>query len=164
MKLIRFFLLSMFCVSFFASCGQTTIKSRMTELTKKLVVSLRKSDTTTILKMYDTSFSHINQKNYREFIKEGVVQNCELFNRVVDKHGIPDIQALTFSIDSTNGSNVAILPLLTTTDTSLNYKRCLLFIMFYPDRFFEGDKFLGFTIETEEIFPKNRDLIKPPPF
>jgi hypothetical protein len=136
----------------------------MTELTKQLAVSLRKSDTAAILKMYDTSFSHINQKNYHEFIKEGVLLNCELFNKVVDKYGMPDIEALTFSVDSTNGSNVAILPLLTTNDTLLNYKRCLLFVIFYPDRFFQLDKFLGFTITAEELIPKNRDLIKPSPF
>jgi hypothetical protein len=164
MKFIKLFLITIFCVSFFVSCGQTTMKNRMTELTRQLVSNLRNSDTTAILKMYDTSLAHINQKEYHEFIKEGVILNCELFNKLVDRHGMPDMKALTFSIDSTNGSNIAILPILTTNDTSLNYKRCLLYVMFYPERFFLTDKFLRFTIGTEEIIPRNRDIIKLPPF
>ncbi len=164
MKFIRLFLIAIFCVSVFVSCGQTTIKKRMTELTRQLITNLWSSDTTAILRMYDTSFSHINQKNYHDFIKEGVIRYCELFNKVIDKHGMPDMKALTFSIDSTNGSNIAILPILHTNDTSLNYKRCLLNVMFYPDGFFLADKFLRFTIGPEEIIPRNRDIIKPSPF
>jgi hypothetical protein len=57
-----------------------------------------------------------------------------------------------------------MLPILTTQDTSLNYKRCILYVMFYPDRFFLDDKFLRFTVGIEEIIPRNRDIIKPPPF
>jgi hypothetical protein len=163
MKYIKLFIITIFAVSIFDCCGQATIKNRMTELTRQLVINLRNTDTTAILKMYDTSFSHINQKNYRNYIKEDVIQNCKVFNKVVDKHEMPDIKALTFSIDSTTGSNIGVLPILANQDTSLNYKSCILYVMFYPDRLFLNDKLLGFTIGTEEIIPRKRNSIKTQP-
>ena len=161
---IKSLLLFSFCLIQFAGICQTTNKEKIKEVVNELINNLQRCDTSALLEMYDTGFSHINKKNYRDFIRQGIVQNCKTFKDITNRHNLPDLNNLTFLIDSTNGSNIAVLPLLNTNDSLLNFKKCSLFVMFYPDRFFLiSDKLLRFTIVAEELIPRNRDIIKPIP-
>jgi hypothetical protein len=125
----------------------------MKTVIEKLLESLRNCDTTNILTLYDVSNSHIAKENYRTFIKEDIISYCDLFNQVTLKAGIPSLKNLSFTTDPQTGANIAILPLVSRPDTTMNLRNCTLYVMFYPDRFF-NEKILRFTIVRENIKPK----------
>jgi hypothetical protein len=150
--------LNNFCLS-----AQSTKYSRMTSVTNSLIHSLKTCDTTSILNLYDTSFSHINNKHYRDWTREEIQIFCGRFNKVVNKYGAPSLSKLTFIKDSTNGgANIAVLPLMEKNDSALNLKKSTLYVMFYPDEFFKENKLLRFVVFNEDLTKKpERPLIQP---
>ena len=135
----------------------------MKKVAGTLLESLKTCDTTKILSLYDVSDSHIDQENYRTFIKENILSYCKLFNEVTEKVSIPSLEKLSFTKDPQNGANIAILSLISRPDTAMNLKSCILYVMFYPDRFFT-EKILRFTIIRESIRPKEPLKLKKIPF
>ena len=125
----------------------------MKAVTEKLLTHLGNCDTTNILSLYEVSASHIDQENYRTFTKEGIMNDCGLFNKVTANVGRPSLNKLSFTKDPENGANVAILPITTQPDTAMNLKSCTLYVVFYPDQFFNG-KILRFTVSRENLKPK----------
>lgn len=131
----------------------------MKEVTAQLLSSLRNCDTANILALYDVSASRIDQESHRSFIKGNILNDCKVFNKVTAKIGTPSLDKLSFTKDPENGAYVAILPVTSQQDTALNLKNCTLYVVFYPDQFFNG-KILRFTVFKEDLKPKETLKIK----
>ncbi len=115
-----------------------------------------------ILKMFDTSFSQITKSNYRNFIKETILDQCHFFNIVINKYGQPNLSKLKFTKDTLNGANIAVLLLMNKKDSGLSVEESSLVIFFYPDNFFnyKSNQFLNFSIQKKFIRPKQSILIQ----
>jgi len=131
----------------------------MKNVVLQLIKNLSICDTTAIMGMYDTSYSHINQSVYRSFIKQQIVTNCKLYNTILLKYSTPNIDSLKYKTDA-EGANVVALPLVQKVDSSLNIRSATLYVRFYPSRFFYTDKFLSFVVAQQELIPRS-DKIKP---
>jgi hypothetical protein len=142
-----------------SACSQATKEKKMKAVTEKLITHLGNCDTTNILSLYEVSASHIDQESYRTFTKEVIMNGCGLFNKVTANVGLPSLEKLSFTKDPQNGANVAILPITTQQDTVMNLKSCTLYVVFYPDQFFNG-KILQFTVSRENLKPKETLKIK----
>jgi hypothetical protein len=133
----------------------------MREATGKLIANLQKCDTAQILALYQVSYSNIDKENQRTFVKENILSDCSWYNKITGKYGLPNIESLSFTKDPQNQANIAILPLLAKEDTVLNLKNSTLYVVFYPDQFFNG-RIIDFTV-TKERIKINRTLIIAPP-
>ena len=143
-----------------SACSQQTNETKMREVTGKLLSHLPKCDTTQLLALYDVSASQIDQENYRNFIKGNILNDCNWFNKITAKYGLPNLEKLSFTKDLQTQNNIVVLPLLLKEDSTLNLKSSNLYIEFYPDQFFNG-KILRFRV-SREILQRNETIIAPP--
>ncbi|MEO6231999.1 MAG: hypothetical protein ABJB11_11810 [Ferruginibacter sp.] len=170
MKLFKNKLVSVIIVFFvfcFSSCAQINNHSKMRSTASKLIDYLKNCDTTNILALHDTSFTHIDKKNYRDFLAESIIKDCSFFNTVVNKYGMPDMDKIVFKKDSSRiiGTNILILPLTSRPDSNLNIKKCFIVLVFNPDKYFiNHSRLLRYSINKEELVPNdfNNDKIETP--
>lgn len=150
----------------FSACSQTQDKrEHLISLTNELVKSLENCDTTALLNMLDSNFTHTGQSNFRDFIKESFLEDCSVFKLIMQRHSSPDVSLIRIVKDSTQlpPANIAILPILEKADSSLNIKKCFLMLAFYPDEYFTlNSNLLKYSLVVERLRARNRNKIKMP--
>jgi hypothetical protein len=159
------FLIGLVLISFSSYAQTETKNQKMIATTKQLIISLKNCDTSRFLHLLDTAFAHTNKANYRTYIKESFLEDCSLFNEIVARHELPDINDIIFKKDSSQlpAANIAMFPIVSTEDTTLNIKKCFLLLIFYPDEYFAiNSHLLKYTLVVERIKTIKTDKVEMP--
>lgn len=158
-------LLITFGLLYFSACGQIRNKREQIILvTNELITSLKNCDTTAFLNMLDSDFSHTNQSNYRDFIKESFLEDCSVFRLIINRHSLPNINNIQIGKDSSHlpPANIVTLTILDESDTILNIKKCFLVLAFYPDEYFSSNAhLLKYSLIVEKLKSNENKIIIP---
>lgn len=152
----------MLCITSFVllsltSCSQVKnneIGMRITS--KKLIEYLLKTDTASISNLI------LNADNRNNKYDENV-ENARGFQKITQNYGIPSEKDMKIS-KSERGENIISITLMEQIDSSLNVRKAMLFVGFYPDQFLANtEKILDYGFITIPVKQPQRKLIIAPP-
>ena len=157
------FILILVLQSFFG-CSQTTHEKTMKATAEKLLNSLSKNDTASIIKLHvddgDDDDGLRTEQNYKEGIAR-LLEDCNTYQKITNIYGVPKQNSFVIK-EGFNGGKELEVPLFDKKDATLNMISCKIVIQFYPESLQSAKKFYGYRIEKGVEKSNNMKLIPLP--
>ena len=124
---------------------------------QKLMTYFQSNDTSNIRALFEKENNPSDPIESDEILKD-----CKLYSRIVQKYGPPQADSIQLT-KGENQENVVYATLINQIDSSLDLKRCVLGVLFFPDQFLKNaDKILTYQFQEVPVIPPEKKLLQIP--
>jgi len=146
-------LLGVYCSTTLTLLAQGSGENRhtlMRSTTQKLLEALANSDTAALVNMLDTGYNQLNKPGARKYFSEDALLKCEQYKKITAAFTMPPLDSLQLATNKTTHNTICILPLTGLPNNTLNIRKCVLAVSFYPAKLFSMQvpgQYLGFYFD-----------------